>query len=84
MWIEDQVRLWHRRCGDDISYLDATGTIVASHSGKRVLYDGLVVQHPNQGDPSVPVAEMVIKALPIYAHFLRDSGKTSPEYIVDN
>ena len=59
MWIEDQVRLWHRRCGDDISYLDATGTIVANHNGKRVLYYGLVVRHPNEGDPSVPVAEMV-------------------------
>ena len=59
MWIEDQIRLWHHRCGDDISYLDATGTIVANHSGKRVLYYGLVLRHPNEGDLSVPVAEMI-------------------------
>ena len=59
MWIEDQVRLWHRRCADDISYLDATGSIVANHNGKRVLYYGLVVRHPNEGDPSVAVAEMI-------------------------
>lgn len=59
MWIEDQIRLWHHRCGDDISYFDATGTIVANHNGKRVLYYGLVVRHPNEGDPSVPVAEMI-------------------------
>ena len=58
MWIEDQIRLWNHRCGDDISYLDATGTIVANHNGKRVLYYGLVVRHLN-GDPSVPVAEMI-------------------------
>ena len=38
MWIEDQVRLWHHRCGDDISCLDAAGTIVANHNGKKVLY----------------------------------------------
>jgi ubiquitin C-terminal hydrolase len=59
MWIEDQVRLWHRRCANDVSYLDATGTIVANHNGKRVLYYGLVVRHPNEGDPSVAVAEML-------------------------
>ena len=44
MWIEDQIRLWHHRCGDGISYLGATGTIVANHNGKRVLYHGLVVR----------------------------------------
>ena len=44
---------------DDISYLDATGTIVVNHNGKRVLYYGLVGRHPNKGDPSVPVAEMI-------------------------
>ena len=42
-----------------ISYLDATGTIVTNHNGKRVLYYGLVVRHPNEGDPSVAVAEMI-------------------------
>ena len=59
MWTEDQVRLWHERCGDDISYIDATGTIIANHNGKRVLYYALVVRHPCKGNPSVPVAEMI-------------------------
>ena len=59
MWIEEQVRLWHRHCVSDISYLDATGTIVRNHNGKRALYYGLAVQHPNEGDPSVAVAEMI-------------------------
>jgi hypothetical protein len=35
---EDQVRLWHERCGEDVSYLDATGTIIANYNGKQVLY----------------------------------------------
>jgi hypothetical protein len=60
MWIEDQVRLWHSRCSNDISDLDATGTIVANYNGKRVLYYGLVVRHPNEGDPAVAVPEMIM------------------------
>ena len=59
MWIEDQVRLWHERCANDVSYLDATGTIIANHNGKRVLYYALVVRHPCEGSPAVPVAEMI-------------------------
>ena len=59
MWTEDQVRLWHERCGNDISYINATGTIIANYSGKRVLYYAFVVRHPCKGNPSVPVAEMI-------------------------
>jgi hypothetical protein len=59
MWNENQVRLWHGRCKNDISYLDATGTLVANHGGKRVLYYALVIRHPVEGEPSLPVAEMV-------------------------
>ena len=57
--MEDQVRLWHERCGNDISYINATGTIIANYSGKRVLYYALVVRHPCEGNPSVTVAEMI-------------------------
>ena len=28
MWTEDQVRLWHELAGKDVSYIDATGTIL--------------------------------------------------------
>ena len=59
MWNESQVRLWHGRCKNDISYLDATGTLIADHGGKRVLYYALVIRHPVEGEPPLPVAEMV-------------------------
>ena len=59
MWTENQVRLWHGRCKNDISYLDATGTLVTDHGGKRVLYYALVIRHPVEGEPSLPVVEMV-------------------------
>ena len=42
-----------------MSYLDATGTIIANYYGKQILYYALVVRHPHEGNPSVPVAEMV-------------------------
>ena len=35
MWTEDQVRLWHELSGKDVSYLDAMGTIIGNHNGKR-------------------------------------------------
>ena len=59
MWTETQVKLWHDRCKNDISYPDATGTLIANHGGKRVLYYALVIRHPVEGEPSLPVAEMV-------------------------
>ena len=59
MWTENQVRVWHGRCKEDVSYLDATGTLVANHGGKRVLYYALVIRHPAKGEPTFPVAEMV-------------------------
>ena len=59
MWTEDQVRLWHELAAKDISYLDATGTIVGNHEGKRVLYYALVLGHPVEGNPPLPIAEMI-------------------------
>ena len=59
MWNESQVRLWHGRCKNDISYFDATGTSIADHGGKCVLYYALVIRHPVEGEPPLPVAEMV-------------------------
>jgi hypothetical protein len=59
MWNEDQVRLWHHLCAKDIAYLDATGTIVGDFMGKRVLYYAIVVRHPKESNPPMPVAEMV-------------------------
>ena len=49
MWTETQVKLWHGRCKNDISYLDATGTLIANHGGKRL------TSNPVEG----AVAEMV-------------------------
>lgn len=59
MWNEDQVRLWHHLCAKDIAYLDATGTIVRDFMGKRVLYYAIVVRHPKESNPPMPVAEMI-------------------------
>ena len=59
MWTEDQVRLSHELAGKDVSYIDATGTIVRNHNDKRVLYYAVVLRHPVQGNPPLPVAEMV-------------------------
>ncbi|XP_046844891.1 uncharacterized protein LOC124438735 [Xenia sp. Carnegie-2017] len=59
MGLENEVRLWHGGCKNDISYLDATGTLVADHNGKRVLYYALVIRHPVENEPSFPVAEMI-------------------------
>ena len=59
MWTEDQVRLWHHLCAKDIAYLDATGTIVRDFMGKRVLYYAIVVRHPKERNPPMPVAEMI-------------------------
>ena len=59
MWNEDQLRLWHHLCAEDIAYLDATGTIVRDFMGKRVLYYATVVRHPKESNPPMPVAEMI-------------------------
>jgi hypothetical protein len=59
MWTEDQVRLWHHLCAKDIAYLDATGTIVRDFMGKGVLYYAIVVRHPKERNPPMPVAEMI-------------------------
>jgi hypothetical protein len=59
MWTESQIRTWHHISHKDISYIDATGTIVKDYDDKRVLYYALVVRHPKEGNPPLPVAEMI-------------------------
>ena len=81
MWTESQVRLWHDRVLHDVAYLDATGTIVGNHNGKRSLYYALAVHHPTVGNPPVPVAEMItndhsaINIRGFLEKFKRDDGR---------
>jgi hypothetical protein len=63
------------------AFLDAMGTIVGNHNGKRLLYYALAVRHPLVGNPPIAVAEMVTNdhsALNIRGFlekFKRDGGK---------
>ena len=59
LWTERQIRLWHDLCKRECCYLDATGTIIANWYGRRVLYYPLVMRHPVQGIPPIPVAELI-------------------------
>ena len=55
MWTEDHIRL----CGKDIAYLEATVRIVRNFMRKRVLHYAIVVRHPRENNPPIPVAEMI-------------------------
>ena len=57
----------------EISYLDATGTIIADWEGRRVLYYPLVIRHPVPGNPPLPVAELITNChnVHIIQNFLR-------------
>ena len=79
MWNEDQLSLWHHLCAKDIAYLDATGTIVREFMGKRILYYAIVVCHPKESNPPMPVAEM-ITAHQAFARLWSDLEETRVQY----
>jgi len=61
LWSKNTIRLFHRRCRDDIVYIDATGSIVQKAQGKTApfyVYE-LVVRHPIKGSSPIPVATYV-------------------------
>ena len=71
--MERQIRLWHDLCKKECCYLDATGTIIANWYGRRVLYYPLVIRHPVQGIPSIPVAELITSCHQVHViqHFVQ-------------
>lgn len=61
LWSNERIAVFHKRCKEDIVYLDATGSIVKKNRqnpGPFYVYK-LVVRNPNKGSSPFPAATYV-------------------------